>query len=112
MLEIAFKNEQASDMHPSVPPQAHYVRAARPTTKPLGQLLTMALGMGSLMGFDSGEKGLWEMVSSLCGELSEARVEGKEKKALLKSTVWSVRAGVGQCRNNDLSGMPYLLTCN
>lgn len=88
MLEIAFKNEQASDMHPSVPPQAHYVRAARPTTKPLGQLLTMALGMGSLMGFDSGEKGLWEMVSSLCGELSEEstrKMRGNNERVLYKS---------------------------
>lgn len=33
------------------------------------------------MGFDSGEKGLWEMVSGLCGELSETRREGKEQEA-------------------------------
>ena len=59
MLEIAFKNEQTSEMHPSVPPQALCVRVARPTTKLLGLLLTMALGMGSLMGFDSGEEGRW-----------------------------------------------------
>lgn len=80
MLEIAFKNEQASEMHPSVPPRALSVRVARPTAEPLVWLLTMAPGMGSLMGFDSGEKGLWEMVSGLCGELSEARMEGKENK--------------------------------
>lgn len=85
MLEIAFKNEQASKMHPSVPPQALSERVARPSTKPLAWLLTMALGMGSLMGFDSGEKGLWEMVSGLCGELSEARLEGKENKRLRSS---------------------------
>lgn len=82
MLEIAFKNEQASEMHLSVSLQALYVRVALPTTKPLGQLLTMALGRGSLMGFDSGEKGLWEMVSGLCGELSETRVERKENRRL------------------------------
>lgn len=85
MLEIAFKNEQTSEMHPSVPPQALSGRMARPSTKPLAWLLTMALGMGSLMGFDSGEKGLWEMVSGLCGELSEARLEGKENKRLRSS---------------------------
>lgn len=82
MLEIAFKNEQASEMHPTVPPQALYVRVACSTTKPLVWLLTMAPGMGRLMGFDSGEKGLWEIVSGLCRGLSGARMEGKEHKGL------------------------------
>lgn len=97
MLEIAFKNEQASEMHPSVPPQALHVRVACLTTKPLGQLLTMALGMGSLMGFDSGEKGLWEMGSAASVESCQKQ-EWKEKKTRGSEIH---RAGVGHCRKND-----------
>lgn len=90
VLEIAFKNEQASEMCPSVSPQALYVRVAHATTKPLGQLLTMALGMERLMDFDSGEKGLWEMVSGLCGGAVRSKSGKKREQEAPKSTVCGV----------------------